>query len=61
MTSDTERARLAFLCTGILNTLEKCVSALRTGFLDNDYLETKRTIDRLKLETDEIADGVDKI
>lgn len=43
---------LAFKTLGILNELEKCVSALRDGFLNStDFTETKKTIQRLQLET----------
>jgi len=51
--NDTEISRLVFLASGLICTLELIVSKLRNGFVDgNDYLETRRTLDRLKLETD---------
>ncbi len=46
--------RLAFLLVTILNTLEKCVSKVRNGFLDDDFHETQTTIDRLHSEVMEI-------
>jgi hypothetical protein len=46
-----EECRLVFRTIGILNTLEKCVSNLKNGFLNtNDFEETRKTINRLHLE-----------
>lgn len=50
-----EKCRLATICIGILNCLEKCVSALRTGFLDDhDFYKNKQTINRLHKEVLEV-------
>ncbi len=58
-----EKHRLAFLLMGILNATEKCVSALRNGFVDQvDFNETKKTINRLRKELHEIdTDLVNKL
>lgn len=46
--------RLAFRLVTILNTLEKCVSKVKNGFLNDDYHETESTINRLHSEVMEI-------
>ncbi len=47
--------RLTFKAKGVLRTLEKCVSKLRSGFLnDHDLYETKKTINRLDCEIRQI-------
>lgn len=57
-----EEHRLAFRVTGILNTLEKCVSNLKNGFLNtNDFEETKKTISRLHLETLQIDSDIEEM
>ena len=47
---DTELHRLVFLATGSLNLLEKAISQLQNGFLNNDYAEAEKTLERLKGE-----------
>lgn len=57
-----EEHRLAFKAIGILNTLEKCVSNLKNGFLNtSDFEETKKTINRLHLETLQIDSDIEEM
>lgn len=57
-----EEHRLAFKAIGILNTLEKCVSNLKNGFLNtNDFEETRKTINRLHIETLQIDSDIEEM
>ena len=56
-----EEHRLAFRAVGILNTLEKCVSNLKNGFLNtSDFEETKKTIRRLHIEVLQIDSDIEE-
>jgi len=54
--------RLAFKIVGILNTLEKCASNLKNGFLNtNDFEETKKTINRLHIEMLQVDSEIEEM
>jgi len=62
MSEETEKYRLTFLLKETLNRLEKTVSKLKNGFLDdNDFMETKKTINRLHIETNQICNEIEDL
>ena len=56
-----EVARLAFIASGILTALDTCVQKLRVGFPDGEaYMDARREIDRLRIETDDLTRDIDR-